>query len=460
MTGNQNSKLVGKLILQATITNTSPLLIASGKNDGCDFEIIRDSSGQPLIPGAGFAGMLSNSFKEIITDIKIRKHIKYFWGTDDDTELDTSQSHIIIDDLKIIDGYRIVERDGVAINHQTNLGKDGSKFDYELIEPGAKFHLNAEITLRNGFDKNTFLEFLLFMTQKGKDKQYQQGAFKSSGFGTLEWLDIRIYEFDFPKDGEEWFGYLQSHDPEKLINVVKNKKCSLVLKEKDILIIDGIFSLKSSLIIRSDGDQTNTNIKAPDKTHLKNTLGDALLTSKSLKGAIRHRAHKILKTIGYPKSDELIGELFGYVDEMEKSEKPSRVKTHETLINGADTEQIQPRIKIDRYTNSAIEHALMQSQPVWHKNESFTLKFEIKECKDFEAGLMLLVMKDLMKEDLPIGGEKAIGRGILTGSNLSVKGKVSNIDVDLNFNNAGITDNSKIGVVNNWVSELSNFNAL
>lgn len=456
MANNQNSKLIGKLILNATITNTSPLLIASGKNDVIDFEVIRDSSDRPYIPAAGFAGMLKSSFEEL--DMKptlVNENLKYIWGSDDKN--DESQSHIIIDDLKIIDGYRIIERDGVAINYQTNLGIDGSKFDYELIEPKAKFKLNVEITLRDGFNKDTILQFLCYIAQKGEKGEYQQGAFKSSGFGILEWQDVRIYSFDFSQDGPKWFEYLQSHETKNLTEIyVDNKFIPLTCKLKDSLIIQGIFALKNSLIIRSDGDQTNADVKAPDKTHLKNSRGEALLTGKSIKGAIRHRTYKILNTIGNSKSDELVGNLFGYINKETNSAKPSRVKSHETTIKGADVEQIQPRIKIDRYTNRNIEHALMQSQPVWHKNETFTLKFEIEGCKDFEAGLMLLVMKDLMNEDLPVGGEKAIGRGVLSGSKLMVKGKVSNIDYDIKFDNTGITDTTKVRIVNDWVSQLKN----
>ncbi|MBU0702211.1 hypothetical protein KKE26_13120 [bacterium] len=35
--------------------------------------------------------------------------------------------------------------------------------------------------------------------------------------------------------------------------------------------------------------------------------------------------------------------------------------------------------------------------------------------QDWEAGLLLLILKDLWNEDLPIGGEKNVGRGILKG---------------------------------------------
>jgi len=455
--GNNNitGKLTGKLILKATIINISPMLIASGKGDIVDFEVIRDSTGNPMIPGAGFAGMLRDSFSEIETDDLIKKHIKYFWGSDANNDNDSPQSHIIVDDLKVDFGYTVMERDGVAIDHTSNLGKDKSKYDYELIEPGAKFHLNAEITLRSGFDRNLFLDFLFFMIQKGKEERYQQGAFKSSGFGILKWSDIKIYEFDFPGKGELWFKYLQSTDGNSLTNIYHNNDCTLKTIEKNILTIEGDFSIKNSLIIRSDGDQTNSTVKAPDKTHLKDSTGKALITGKSVKGAIRHRALKILNTIGNSHPDNLIDHLFGYVNEDTKNAEPARLKSFEERIENAEQTQIQPRIKIDRFTGGTIEHALMQSQPLWHKNENFSLKFEITDCNETEAGLILLVMKDLMTEDLPVGGEKAIGRGILKGSKLTVKGKMENEELNLVFDENGITDKEKVKIVNGWVLKLS-----
>ena len=222
--------------------------------------------------------------------------------------------------------------------------------------------------------------------------------------------------------------------------------------------IEGVFAIKDSLIIRSDGDQTNSDIKAPDSTHLKNTKGEALLTAKTQKGAIRHRAQRIMNTIRQSSSEELINSLFGYVDvdESIKEAKPSRIKSFETKVENADQKQVQPRIKIDRFTGGTVEHALMQSQPLWHKSEAFTLRFEIGKCTEAEAALMLLVMKDLFNEDLPIGGEKAIGRGVLTGKELSVNGIIGGQKFDLSFNSKGITDASKIQIVNGWVSNLKN----
>jgi CRISPR/Cas system CSM-associated protein Csm3 (group 7 of RAMP superfamily) len=452
-----NNKLTGKIILKAIVTNTSPMLIASGKGDWIDFEVICDAKGNPFIPASGFAGMVRNSFNEIdsVSVATYDECFGYFWGSDEDKK--ESQSHIIIDDLKLDGNCSVVERDGVKINHTTNLGEDGEKYDYQLLEPGAKFNLNMEVTLREGFDEDTFLQFLYFIAQKGKKGEYQQGAFKSSGFGILKWTDVEIYSFDFPADGQKWLSYL-SGKAEGSTNTYSPEKLTIQTKPKDSLVIEGVFAIKDSLIIRSDGDQTNSDIKAPDSTHLKNTKGEALLTAKTQKGAIRHRAQRIMNTIRQSSSEELINSLFGYVDvdESIKEAKPSRIKSFETKVENADQKQVQPRIKIDRFTGGTVEHALMQSQPLWHKSEAFTLRFEIGKCTEAEAALMLLVMKDLFNEDLPIGGEKAIGRGVLTGKELSVNGIIGGQKFDLSFNSKGITDASKIQIVNGWVSNLKN----
>jgi len=452
--GNRDNRIIGKIILKAVITNTSPMLIASGRGEVVDFEVIRDSSGKPFIPAAGFAGMIRDSFIRFNqnTDRAVDNHLNYFWGCD--TEDSESQSHIIFDDLKLHGSCVVIQRDGVAIDENTNLGIGGSKFDYELIEPDAHFLFNAEITIRKDFDADIFLQFLYFIAQKGEKDEYQQGAFKSSGFGILHWTDVEIYHFDFPTDGKEWFEYLKTNKTEKK-SIYPELTKKLEWGKQNTLVITGQFSIRNSLIISTAGDETQSE-KAPDKTQLKDSLGNAILTGKSIKGAIRHRASKILNTLGIPKSKQFIDSLFGYVDETNKKipAAASRIKSFEAKVAGADQSQIQPRIKIDRFTGGTIEHALMQSQPLWHNKESIPLKFEIQDCTDAEAALMLFVMKDLFNEDLPIGGEKAIGRGTLKGIALDVTGTVSNKAIDLKFNKDGLTDKSKIQEVNDLGAQL------
>ncbi len=191
-------------------------------------------------------------------------------------------------------------------------------------------------------------------------------------------------------------------------------------KEHTLATITGTFSIKNSIIIGASDDNLLDN--SLDKTHIKNSAGIPLLTSKSIRGPIRHRALKILKTIGQEsKAKEIVENLFGMVYEDDRKNKKGRIVTKDIPINGAESKQIQPRIKIDRFTGGTMNTALLNAQPLWHDKEEFELTFEIEDYEPREIAIMLLVMKDLMNEDLPIGGEKAIGRGVLTGTNLKVE---------------------------------------
>jgi len=153
-----------------------------------------------------------------------------------------------------------------------------------------------------------------------------------------------------------------------------------------------------------------------------------VLPGTSLRGAIRSRSEKIINTL-QANGNELLSELFGWVDDQpdsngDKRVIKSRVKIRESQIN-KDTyaEEIQSRIKIDRFTGGVINNALFDSMPLWSKDgmaSMATLEISIKDYEDWEAGLMLMVLKDLWNGDLAIGGEKNVGRGVLQGLSASI----------------------------------------
>jgi len=51
------------------------------------------------------------------------------------------------------------------------------------------------------------------------------------------------------------------------------------------------------------------------------------------------------------------------------------------------------------------------------------LELELRNPKDYEIGLLLLLLKDLWTGDLPIGGESSIGRGRLQGLSAEISRK-------------------------------------
>jgi hypothetical protein len=101
----------------------------------------------------------------------------------------------------------------------------------------------------------------------------------------------------------------------------------------------------------------------------------------------------------------------------------SRLVVHETVIQQPVTpELVQSRIKIDRFTGGAYPTALFSEQPVFAKDDTeLTLYLELLSPKDYEIGLLLLLLKDLWTGDLPLGGEISVGRGRLEGKSAELR---------------------------------------
>jgi hypothetical protein len=60
---------------------------------------------------------------------------------------------------------------------------------------------------------------------------------------------------------------------------------------------------------------------------------------------------------------------------------------------------------------------LFNEQPHFPRDgqDAVKITLELQNPAPAEIGLLLLVLKDLWTEDLPVGGESSIGRGRLTG---------------------------------------------
>ena len=81
------------------------------------------------------------------------------------------------------------------------------------------------------------------------------------------------------------------------------------------------------------------------------------------------------------------------------------------------------------------------------------IKITVNNYEDYEAGLMLLVLKDLWTGDLPIGGEKAIGRGVLTGKKASISWNGEKIE----FEDISQLNETQKNQLQRFVSSLVNY---
>ncbi|MCF6147694.1 MAG: hypothetical protein E3K37_03450 [Candidatus Kuenenia sp.] len=429
----------GKIVLQGTIELLSPTLIGSGRDDHTDVDVLHDVDGKPFIPATSLVGVLKHFIK---LDDSYKDDLKRFWGFTSEEKISEKeveqQSSLCCSDLTLISGSdKPVVRDGIEIDNKNGIVAKGAKYDYQVVERGAKFRLNLGVNLTDS--NKSFARQMIATIRKALEMEsIQIGAKTNSGLGKIRLSDSHVCEFNFSKktDVLQWLKKDFS-TPNPFTEVPFNIA-------NGVFTINTIFRLKNSFISRS----YSADPKAPDAVSIKSG-NDFVLTGASLKGVIRSRAERILNTVfdnKIEKSKLVLTRLFGDVDEKNSSKRAvkGKVRVDETLLPNFSSE-LQTRIKIDRFTGGTIETALFETMPLFaddDKNKQIKdVKITIRDYEDHEAGLMLLVLKDLWTGDLAVGGEKAVGRGVFEGVRADITWDNTTVTLEEGF--AGLSSENK-----------------
>ncbi len=434
--------LTGKIIVKGKLKLMSPLIIGCGKSNLADIEVLKDDSGKPYIPATSLCGVLRHYFENnFYTNIK-EEQFNNFWGSN---KSDGMESALICHDL-FTDYVEIRVRDGIRIDVKKGIVEDKGKYDYEVIEPDAVFNLFWEISIRKAFDKdkNILKKIIMTLISVLERGEISLGAKTNNGFGKCILTDVQIYEFDFSKKNEvkKWLN-------QELVNGISKLDVDIFINQNKTFSIDASFSIKNSFIVRSYPSEP----KFPDAVHLTSN-GKNVMPGTSFKGAIRNRALRIANTLNIINAEQKIKELFGTAGENETKRK-SKVAVEETIIEDSVAE-LQNRIKIDRFTGGTIKTALFDSMPLWSSNnpESIKIKIRIRDYKTWEAGLLMLVLKDLWAEDLAIGGEKNVGRGVLTGNSAVIKWDNKMLIIERDVDKLKFSSESDAKELNDFVNKL------
>lgn len=434
--------ICGRLLLTGRLRLITPLVIGGGSSryGDSDIVVLKDMLGKPYIPSSSITGALKDIFnmhnyKGDLSKDEYDLNQLWFWGgeyiltTGGEDVSHSSQSAVMIADLAVSLGNtaQISIRDGVRINHTTGIVDHGAKYDFEIVEPGITFNFRMEVIIRKAFNRDLFNCFFDWITYQLSQGRISVGGGTNQGFGRCSLEDIKVFNLDYKNrdhiiawlDGS-WEDYPEPHRDYSQVDKLFKKGDKQFSLEAD-------FRIKHSLIVGSySGDPA-----APDKLHLKSYDGQneiSVIPGTSIRGAIRSRAERIINTLDAD-SIEMLKELFGWVDTQRKGNKAKqtikgRIKIEEkSIIQNTFVEEIQYRIKIDRFTGGVINNAFFDSMPVWAGQGDETmvnLELVIEDYKPWEAGLMLLVLKDLWNSDLAIGGEKNVGRGTLVGQRAKI----------------------------------------
>lgn len=427
--------IVKRIIVYGTLVLETPTCLGSGDTESpTDMPVLRDSvSDQALLTGASLAGALRNYLWEYQNgynqpiDKSTRGSADLLFGgmrSDDDG----NQSPLIVEDALSSIVPTVELRDGVKIKSDTGTADDGAKYDLEFIAAGTEFNLGFELLIEQEHDEAQLCQALALALCGLETGEISMGTKKRRGFGRCRVTEWQVWQFDLRLDQERmaWLTFdhavrdiskPQSSIAQALGLTIGQTDC------RDRLCIHATFTLDSPLLIRSGQNAIGL---APDVVHLKSRRSgiDApqpILSGTSLTGVMWHRAERILKTLGQPTA--MLNQIFGFVDEDKSADasKASRLVVQESVMEGKTHDLVQNRVAIDRFTGGAYHGALFSEQPVFGTDETTVkLELELRNPKDEEIGLLLLLLKDLWTGDLPVGGGRSIGRGRLKGQKATI----------------------------------------
>jgi CRISPR/Cas system CSM-associated protein Csm3 (group 7 of RAMP superfamily) len=419
-----------RIIVRGTLILDTPTCLGSGDAESpTDIALLRDSvSDCALLTGASIAGALRNYLREYqhgygLEEQKGDRATRLFGGTRRDP--DGEQSPLIINDAISSTIPTVELRDGVEIEAITGTAKPGHKYDLELLAAGTKFTLSFELLVekdKKPVEQQALINCLALALEGLERGEIRIGMKKRRGFGRCHVKEWQVWNFNLEdaSDRTSWLNFEHWRtgllpDRKTYSSIATALGVSLENQDdrRDRFLIHATFQLVGSLLIRSGQDSTG---RAPDVVHLKShrpneTNPVSVLSGTSLAGVLRHRAERIVKTLG--SCSPIVDKLFGFV--VGKESQASRLVVHEKIIENA-TDLVQNRIAIDRFTGGAYHGALFEEQPIFGGDETRVyIELELRNPKDYEIGLLLLLLKDLWTSDLPVGGESSIGRGRLKG---------------------------------------------
>ncbi len=216
-----------RLEIIGTLTTITALRIGAGRSSepiGSDLPVIKDAFGRPLIPGSSFKGALRSRLESFlrgiwggdrhlvanpaneqewsITASEIKKFKEQYTDDLSLTEAIVNQTDLIsslfgspwfaskfqVRDLTVLAENwfgQYQERDGVAIDRDTETAADGKLYDFQVVPAGTQFEFRAVVENAEEWE----LGLLMIGLHQFETQQIPLGGGRSRGLGVVE-LDI------------------------------------------------------------------------------------------------------------------------------------------------------------------------------------------------------------------------------------------------------------------------------
>lgn len=462
--------LVARWVLTAMLRLETSAHFGGQGDSALDMPILRCArTGRPLLPGTSLGGALrahlldrisgyrseefeyeSGSRKPSTEARMVAKLFGSVRGQDISKPDDAGQSSLIVfDALGTLppEAASTEVRDGVLIESATGIAADHKKFDFEVLPPGTAFNVRCDVLVSANDDETELLSLLCASLEGLGNGDVHIGLRRSRGLGEVacgNWTAQR-YALSTREGWLAWISCDHVSEPDASPQLsIRDAIQSAIPEDRKLqdspdnrqrVIIEVEAAILGDLLIRS----LNAQADGPDVMHLSSG-GRPILSGTSLTGVMRAQALRIIRLVhALSRSDAetFVARLFGPREERTSNPdfqpQGSRLRVSERPVTTGLFQRVT-RVAIDRFTQGVVPTALFDEQP--HDGGTVRLRFEVRNQGNGEVGLLLLVLKDLLTGQLPVGGTSSVGRGVLMGRRMTIAGTGIDEPIQVNFDAA------------------------
>lgn len=425
-------RLQARWVLSGEIVLQTAAHFGGRSESAVDMTVLRDGvSGAPLLPGSTLAGALRSHLSDVLGGYQSDSEpleTELLFGGARGNDFGDQSPLIIFDSVGAFPAGASVEiRDGVAIEDASGTAASHKKFDFEVLPAGTRFPLRVDLLVDQGAEEQRLLG-LLAAVLDGLDRgDIRMGLRRTRGLGALSVNGCRARRFDLAAEAG-WLDWLCADALRPLgadapvspgFRQALSAACPACTqtpaedrRKRIIARLD--LCCKGGMLVRAPG----VTADAPDVSHLSSG-GRSVLPGTSLAGVLRNRAGRIASVVRQGKGDAKlwVDRMFGPESENGEADdaslSASRLYVSECPMEKG-TRMRPSRIRIDRFTQGVAKGALFDEEPDY--DSTLKVVLELRNPREGEAGLLLLLIKDLISGDLALGGSASVGRGIVSGS--------------------------------------------
>ncbi|GIX46057.1 MAG: hypothetical protein KatS3mg131_0268 [Candidatus Tectimicrobiota bacterium] len=424
--------VVARWTIEADLVLESATHLGGESLEPTDMMLLRDPrTGRPLLPGTSLAGALRSHLADVLGGYRTAEDARVarlFGGARGD-DVGPQSPVIVFDSLgELPANYPVEIRDGVQIDAARGIAEDRKKFDFEVLPTGTRFPLRFDLLIPSANQEEELLSLLVTALGGLSSGDIVLGARRSRGLGAVRTEGWRSVRYDLSsRDG--WMSWILSDaesptardgkDHHDAAAACQAARPGLMLQRYDDrrrrIVAELALCLKRPLLVRS----APVTPDAPDAAHMQ-SAGRSVLPGTSLAGVLRKEALRVARIVRQTQGDAAlwVERLFGA--RMEGTEnivstqlKASRLRISESAIEHG-TRTRPARVRIDRFTQGVVPGALFDEE-VEHAG-TVRVRMELRNPEPGELGLLVLLLKDLLSGDLPVGGTSAVGRGVMQGT--------------------------------------------